>query len=148
MSPPRFNQVNIVARDWQATLAFYRLVGLDLDGGAEWPPASGAMHANASTHAGVTTIEFDNPPMLRIWASEQAAEITAVLGFAFDSAAEVDAACDRVAAAGHRVLRAPYDAFWGARYAIVQDPSGNAVGFMGPRDRARGYVPSVPAGEC
>lgn len=147
MSAPRFNQVNIITRDWQATLAFYRLVGLDLDTGTEWPPGSGAMHANASTQAAETTVEFDNPPMLRAYASEQAAEeITVILGFAFDSASEVDAACERVAAAGHPVLRAPYDAFWGSRYAIVRDPSGNAVGLMGPRDRTRSYTPTIPGG--
>ena len=31
----------------------------------------------------------------------------------------------------------PYDAFWGARYAIVEDPDGNAVGLMSPIDPDR-----------
>ena len=43
----------------------------------------------------------------------------------------------RLIAAGHTALQPPYDAFWGARYAIVEDPDGNAVGLMGPIDRAR-----------
>ena len=30
-------------------------------------------------------------------------------------------------AAGHRSHRAPWDAFWGQRYATVLDPDGNAV---------------------
>jgi uncharacterized glyoxalase superfamily protein PhnB len=30
-------------------------------------------------------------------------------------------------------LQAPYDAFWGARYAIIEDPDGVAVGLMSPR---------------
>jgi uncharacterized glyoxalase superfamily protein PhnB len=29
-------------------------------------------------------------------------------------------------------LQAPFDAFWGARYAIVEDPDGIAVGLMSP----------------
>jgi hypothetical protein len=29
-------------------------------------------------------------------------------------------------------LQPPYDAFWGARYAIVEDPDGIAVGLMSP----------------
>ena len=37
-----------------------------------------------------------------------------------------------------------YDAFWGARYAIVEDPDGHTVGLMGPIDRTRGYIPSGP----
>jgi uncharacterized glyoxalase superfamily protein PhnB len=32
--------------------------------------------------------------------------------------------------AGYRGLQEPYDAFWGARYAIIEDPDGIAVGLM------------------
>ncbi len=31
----------------------------------------------------------------------------------------------------------PFDAFWGARYAIVADPDGNDVGLMSPIDETR-----------
>jgi uncharacterized glyoxalase superfamily protein PhnB len=31
---------------------------------------------------------------------------------------------------GYRGLQAPYDAFWGARYAVLEDPNGLAVGLM------------------
>jgi uncharacterized glyoxalase superfamily protein PhnB len=34
--------------------------------------------------------------------------------------------------AGYRGLREPHDAFWGARYAIIEDPDGIAVGLMSP----------------
>jgi hypothetical protein len=30
---------------------------------------------------------------------------------------------------------------WGARYAIVEDPNGIAVGLMSPRDPVRNYWP-------
>jgi hypothetical protein len=33
--------------------------------------------------------------------------------------------------------KAPEDAFWGSRYAIVEDPDGNAIGLMSPADLAR-----------
>ena len=29
-------------------------------------------------------------------------------------------------------MQPPHDAFWGARYAIVEDPDGIAVGLMSP----------------
>ena len=38
---------------------------------------------------------------------------------------------------------APIDAFWGARYAIVDDPDGNHVGIMGPQDRSHEDVPTL-----
>ena len=47
----------------------------------------------------------------------------------------------RVTAAGHRSHKAPEDAFWGARYAIVEDPDGIAVGLMSPQDDAKRSPP-------
>jgi hypothetical protein len=36
-----------------------------------------------------------------------------------------------------------YDAFWGARYAIVADPDGSDVGLMSPIDEQRQTWPPV-----
>jgi uncharacterized glyoxalase superfamily protein PhnB len=46
--------------------------------------------------------------------------------------------------AGHAAQQEPYDAFWGARYAIVEDPSGNAVGLTSPVDEGRRTRPPDP----
>ena len=43
--------------------------------------------------------------------------------------------------AGYTGRQPPYDAFWGARYAIVIDPDGNHVGLMSPVDPARRGAP-------
>src|SRR5438128_1214082 len=56
----------------------------------------------------------------------------------------VDETFGRIVAAGHRAQQSPYDAFWGARYAIVEDPDGNAVGLMSPIDEARRTAPPTP----
>ena len=50
-----------------------------------------------------------------------------------------------LAADGVPVQQPPYDAFWGARYAVVSDPDGNAVGIMSPVDDAHRSAPR-PAG--
>ena len=44
-----------------------------------------------------------------------------------DSPAEVDAVYARMIAAGHQGRQAPWDAFWGQRYAMLTDPDGNRV---------------------
>ena len=49
------------------------------------------------------------------------------LAFRCPDAASVDAVHDRVVALGHESHKAPWDAFWGQRYAIVHDPDGNSV---------------------
>lgn len=44
-----------------------------------------------------------------------------------DSAEELDATYARVVAAGYPGRSAPWDAFWGQRYAMLTDPDGNRV---------------------
>ena len=48
---------------------------------------------------------------------------------------------DRAAAAGARITRPVEEMFWGARYAIVEDPDGNSIGLMSPVDKARKFWP-------
>ncbi|HYX63602.1 MAG TPA: VOC family protein, partial [Burkholderiales bacterium] len=56
-----------------------------------------------------------------------------VVGFRLGSREAVDATYADLTAAGYEALQAPYDAFWGARYAVVEDADGIAVGLMSPR---------------
>ena len=42
---------------------------------------------------------------------------------------------------GYRGASTAFDAFWGARYAIVEDPDGVAIGLMSPIDPARKMPP-------
>jgi uncharacterized glyoxalase superfamily protein PhnB len=57
--------------------------------------------------------------------------------------AEVDRIYSELIAGGYQGRQPPYDAFWGARYAVVADPDGNDVGFMSPIDeRYRQWPPS------
>jgi uncharacterized glyoxalase superfamily protein PhnB len=43
--------------------------------------------------------------------------------------------------AGYLGLQPPFDAFWGARYAILEDPNGAAVGLMSPIDPEKRFWP-------
>jgi uncharacterized glyoxalase superfamily protein PhnB len=49
----------------------------------------------------------------------------------------VDERFVELTSAGYLGRQAPFDAFWGARYAIVADPDGNDVGLMSPIDDSR-----------
>jgi uncharacterized glyoxalase superfamily protein PhnB len=70
----------------------------------------------------------------------------AVLFFGVATAEEVDRLFATMTGAGYASQKAPGDAFWGARYAIVEDPDGNAVGIMSPLDPARRRPPPPPPG--
>jgi catechol 2,3-dioxygenase-like lactoylglutathione lyase family enzyme len=140
---PVFNQVNLVVADMDRALAFYRLLGVDLDDSfGEWPPGSGArhVHADESEPAG---FDLDNTTMARLWGHDALEPGEAIIGFDLATPEAVDDTYHELTVAGFTGRREPYDAFFGARYAIVEDPDGRPVGLMGPRDIARRYTPTT-----
>jgi len=137
------DQVNLIVEDMGAALAFYRRLGVTIAEPREWPPNSGALHAEADT-AGGARFELDNRAMAEIWHAswrEGPAASRVVVGFSLPSREAVDDRYAELTAVGYASRQPPHDAFWGARYAIVQDPDGNDVGLMSPVDPARRFTP-------
>jgi catechol 2,3-dioxygenase-like lactoylglutathione lyase family enzyme len=143
-SPPALGLINIVARDLRQSVAFYRLLGLSV---AEVPfPEWAPHHASGGTSNGVR-VEFDSIAFAKQWnpgLDESKLGSATIAIFHVRSREEVDRVHARVTAAGHRSQKAPDDAFWGARYAIVEDPDGNAVGIMSPSDESMRRPPPPP----
>jgi uncharacterized glyoxalase superfamily protein PhnB len=54
------------------------------------------------------------------------------LAFRLDSAAQVDTLYDELITLGYSGHKAPWDAFWGQRYATLRDPDGNGVDLYAP----------------
>ena len=54
------------------------------------------------------------------------------LAFSLPDAGGVDALHAELIAAGDQSAVAPFDAFWGQRYAVVHDPDGNEVSLFAP----------------
>ncbi len=145
MLPPlALGQINIVVRDMRTSLAFYRLLGLSIDEIpiAEWAPH----HASSVTSNGVQ-VEFDSLAFAKQWnpgLDETKLGTAALPFFHVATREEVDRVHARVTAAGYRSQKAPEDAFWGARYAILEDPDGNAVGIMSSIDESKRRPPPLP----
>lgn len=117
------DMIGIVVRDMAEALRFYRLLGLDLPADADTQP-----HAEIITPNGYR-IAWDTQELMRSlygeWIEPVGQRMT--LAFKCDSAADVDALYARVVQAGYHGAKAPWDAFWGQRYAVVADPDGNHV---------------------
>jgi catechol 2,3-dioxygenase-like lactoylglutathione lyase family enzyme len=138
-----FGHINIFVRDMDATITFYRLLGLDVPDAFEWPQGSGARHVEVPMPGG-HYLAFDNHEMARIWNARfdaERGEGNIVVGLLVDSRDDVDRIYHRVEEVGYRVGQPPCDAFWGSRYAIVIDPDGNQVGLKSPEDDERRYEP-------
>ena len=132
------DQINIVVSDMDAALDFYRRLGIEIQ---ETLPEWQAHHRSADMDAGVA-LDLDSAAFAPHWnAGWPASQPGVVVGFRVATREDVDGLFEELTEAGYVGQQAPYDAFWGARYAIVEDPSGNAVGLMSPLDPARRSAP-------
>ena len=162
MNSPILDQLNLVVRDMEKSIAFYRLIGLDIPDDAIWSTQSGAHHVVMRQPSGFE-LALDSYTLAEVynagWREPEAGELAGqalreeqpedaggrtVMSFRLPDAAAVDAAYERSTAAGYRSAQPPYYTFWGSRYAIVVDPDGNHVGLMGPPEKAhRGEPPRI-----
>lgn len=121
---PRLDVIGLVTADMAASLAFYRLLGLDVPAGAESAP-----HVELALPGGLRVL-WDTEDVVRSFDPEwsrPAGGDRVALAFRCADADEVDAVYEAVTAAGHRGHLKPWDAVWGQRYAVVLDPDGAAV---------------------
>jgi predicted lactoylglutathione lyase len=136
---PGFNQVNLIVRDMDKTVAFYRRLGLTID--AE----PGAEHVGATFPNGMS-MDLDSVGFVPMWDSawKGATGGSTVLGFSVASREAVDDLYSTLTNDGYAGRQQPSDAFFGARYAMVDDPDGNPVGLMSPIDAERKNSPPSP----
>ncbi len=115
--------VELVVSDMAASLAFYRRLGVAIP-----PDVDGEPHVDAEF--GGLRVAFDTEATIRSFDAEWSPPSGGhrmALAFACDTPAEVDSAWAELTGAGYEGHLAPWDAFWGMRYAVVHDPDGNPV---------------------
>ena len=130
---PVLNQVDIIVTDMDAAVAFYRKLGIEVP---DTPPPWDKLHRETVT-AGDIVLHLDQVKHTQVWNRGWPGRGTGgscVVGFGFPSRDEVDRVYADLVAADYRGQQEPWDAFWGARYAVIEDPDGNAIGMMSPID--------------
>jgi len=117
---PQLNAFGIVASDLERSRAFYRLLGVEI--------AEGDDHVEATLPNGMRLM-LDSESVIRSFRPDWERETGNQLALAFECAspAEVDETYARVVEAGFHGEKEPWDAFWGHRYAQLQDPDGVGV---------------------
>ncbi|HYD08753.1 MAG TPA: VOC family protein, partial [Acidimicrobiales bacterium] len=116
---------------------FYGRLGVELsESGSVWD----------EHHRNSEAIDLDSATFAsRVWNTGWDPSTTGtVLSFQCGSRDEVDELHDSLVASGATSAMAPWDAFWGARYAVVRDPDGNHVGLVSPSDPAKRWAPPDP----
>ncbi|CAN5806791.1 VOC family protein [soil metagenome] len=138
---PVLNQINLAVGDMAAMVEFYRRLGLKVD---EPGPPWHRHHRTADIGDGLD-LDFDSPEFAATWNQGLPGhQPRAVIGFRVSDRDAVDRTYFDLTQAGYVGQQEPYDAFWGARYAVVEDPDGNSVGLMSPVDPGRRSPPPAP----
>jgi predicted lactoylglutathione lyase len=129
MTPVPF-LVNLVVSDIGRSVAFYRALGLAF-GDPTGPHAAWAGPG--------MRLELDEAPFAALWDAGSPGPVAggAVLSLAVARREEVDDLWERMTGSGARSSQRPYDAFWGARFAILLDPDGHRIGIMSPEEESR-----------
>lgn len=127
----RLNLIGLVVQDMARSLAFYRRLGLDIP-----PEADGEPHVETALPGGLR-LAWDTVETIRSfdpeWSPPSGGHRVS-LAFLVDTPAEVDRAYAELTGLGYEGHRAPWDAFWGQRYAEVLDPDGNMIDLFAPSD--------------
>jgi uncharacterized glyoxalase superfamily protein PhnB len=125
------DQINMVVGNMDKAIEFYRRLGLDF---ADMLPEWEAHHRSADVGEGLD-FDLDSVVFARQWDegwSGRRNGAGCVVVFRVETRDEVDEIHDDLAGAGYKVQQPPYDAFWGSRFTVVEDPDGNAIGVMSP----------------
>ncbi len=118
----QFKVIGIVVRDMAASVGFYQKLGLPF-------PSEIDDHMTAELPSGIS-IMLDTVEVIHsfdpTWTAPMGGQAIG-LGFHFDTPAEVDATFESLVSEGYKGAKAPWNAFWGQRYAQIKDPDGNVI---------------------
>lgn len=129
MSTPQLDLIGIIVEDMARSLAFYRHLGLDLPTDADTQP-----HVEATLPGGIR-LAWDTLDTVRSFDPDYETPSGGPrigLAFRLNTPAEVDATYEKLVAAGYHGHKAPWQASWGQRYALIHDPDGNSVDLFAP----------------
>ena len=122
----KLDMIGIAVRDMATSLAFYRKLGWDIPEGKDHE-----RHVEITLENGLR-FAWDTLALMQSLEPDFEIAPHSIGAFLCDSPADVDAKYQQLLEGGVEGHRAPWDAFWGQRYAIIKDPDGNTVDLFAP----------------
>ncbi len=115
--------IGIVSADLKRSLEFYATLGIEVPA---FDPKED--HFQCEVSEGIFLM-WDTVDLVKQFLPGYEFRMGNAIGLGFDcgSPASVDATYQRLMEAGYQSVKEPWDAFWGQRYSIVEDPDGNLV---------------------
>jgi catechol 2,3-dioxygenase-like lactoylglutathione lyase family enzyme len=111
MSKPILNQINLVCGDLDASIAFYRRLGVEIPDARVWRTRTGAHHANTVGRSADPAMDFDLDSAAFAqhwnagWKGQTDLRGRVVVGFRVPTREDVDAIFGDMTSAGYRGLQ-------------------------------------------
>ncbi len=122
----KLDMIGIIVENTALSLEFYRKLGWKIPEVAE-----GENHVEITLSNGLR-FAWDELSMVQSFDPEAKISEQYVGAFLCDSPSDVDAKYLEITSAGCVGHKAPWDAFWGQRYAILKDPDGHKLDLFAP----------------
>jgi uncharacterized glyoxalase superfamily protein PhnB len=117
----KLDLISIVVKNIKQSVAFYRLLGWQIP---EVSPDEN--HVEITLENGLR-FAWDDLEMMRSFDPNASIQAHTIGAFLCSNPEEVDSKYNTLIAAGYHGHKAPWDAVWGQRYAMVQDPDGHGI---------------------
>lgn len=119
----KLNAVGVFTSNLSETVKFYSLLGF------KFPEfKADEQHVEAVTILGGTRLMIDTDKLVESLIGEKPRPGNcSVFALQYETVEELNEVATKVAASGHKVIKEPWDAFWGQRYCVVQDPDGHRI---------------------
>ncbi len=122
----KLDMIGIIVQNTARSLEFYRKLGWKIP-----EVAPDENHVEITLSNGLR-FAWDELSMMQSFDPEAKIVEQHVGAFLCDSPSDVDAKYLEITSAGYVGYKAPWDAFWGQRYAIIKDPDGHKLDLFAP----------------
>lgn len=124
----KLNAVGVVSKDMKKSIEFYTLLGFEFPSFTE-----NEDHIESKPQNGSAKLMIDTFDLIKnIIGKNPVPGNHSSFALEYNSPTEIDQVVGRIKIAGFTVVNNPWDAFWGQRYAIVEDPDGYKVDLYAP----------------
>ena len=132
MPTMKLDAVTVTSTNFAKSVKFYSMLGFT------FPKFEASeKHVEAITPTGEVRLMIDDAGLMKDMTGKTPVPSTfSAFAMRCESPADVDAAVTAIRKAGFGVIKDPWDAFWGQRYAIVVDPDGCMTDVFAPLSKA------------
>lgn len=119
----KLDAVAITSSNLKETAKFYKLLGFKFNDFSD-----DEKHIEPITEKGEVRLMIDTKDLIeQIYRVKPVPPTHSSFGILCDNPSKVDEVVSIIKNSGHEIVKEPFDAFWGQRYATVKDPDGYLV---------------------